>query len=82
MAASGDGLWDDDFGQKVDLCRRIREILTNYPEGIAVLKELVQNADDAGATTIRFVYDTRNHPTANLAETTLAEFQTPAMCVV
>lgn len=81
MAASGDGLWDDDFGQKVDLCRRIREILTNYPEGIAVLKELVQNADDAGATTIRFVYDTRNHPTTNLAEQTLAEFQTPAICV-
>eukprot|EP01083_Nonionella_stella_P260996 889260_1 len=76
-----DGLWDDDFGQKVDLCRRIREILTNYPEGIAVLKELVQNADDAGASTIRFVYDTRQHPTDTLAETAFAEFQSPSILV-
>ena len=26
-----------DFGQKVDLCQRIRDVLTNYPEG-ALLK--------------------------------------------
>jgi hypothetical protein len=38
-----------DFGQKVDLTASIRGILRNYPEGTSVLKELVQNADDAGA---------------------------------
>lgn len=32
---------------------RIREILRNYPEGPSVLKELLQNADDAGARTFR-----------------------------
>ena len=37
----------DDFGQKVDLSVRIREILRNYPEGLSILKELIQNADDA-----------------------------------
>jgi hypothetical protein len=37
-----------DFGQKIDLCSRIREILVNYPPGTTVLKEYVQNADDAG----------------------------------
>ena len=31
----------DDFGQKIDLCVRIREIIRAYPEGTAVLKELV-----------------------------------------
>ena len=36
-------LWDD-FGQKVDLTARLREILLNYPEGTSILKELVQNA--------------------------------------
>lgn len=49
--------WDvsaEDFGQKVDLCVRIREILRNYPEGTSILKELLQNADDAGARTVRF----------------------------
>jgi sacsin len=33
---------------------RIREILRNYPEGLSILKELIQNADDAGARTVRF----------------------------
>ena len=33
-----------DFGQKADLCVRIREILRNYPEGSSILKELIQNA--------------------------------------
>lgn len=33
--------WQD-FGQKVDLTARIREILINYPEGTSILKELVQ----------------------------------------
>lgn len=74
-------IWDEDFGQKVDLCRRIREILTNYPEGIAVLKELIQNADDSGATTIRFVYDTRNHPKDNLTGPKLSEFQSNSLLV-
>ena len=46
-----------------------------------MLKELVQNADDAGATTIRFVYDTRKHPTDNLAEDNLAQFQAPSILI-
>ena len=35
--------WSD-FGQKVDLTARLREILLNYPEGTSILKDLVQNA--------------------------------------
>ena len=38
MEPSGFG---DDFGQRVDLCVRIQEIIRAYPEGTAVLKELV-----------------------------------------
>eukprot|EP01084_Bolivina_argentea_P207490 353999_1 len=72
--------WDD-FGQKVDLCRRIREILQNYPAGISVLKELIQNADDANASIIRFVYDTRSHPTTQLSESTLSQFQSPSLLI-
>ena len=34
-----------DFGQKADLCVRIREILRNYPEGSSILKELIQNSN-------------------------------------
>ena len=28
--------------------------MRNYPEGLSILKELIQNADDAGARTVRF----------------------------
>jgi hypothetical protein len=43
--------WED-FGQKVDLTQRIREVLANYPEGTTILKELIQNADDSGASKV------------------------------
>ncbi len=34
-------VWQD-FGQKIDLAVRIRDILHDYPEGTSVLKELIQ----------------------------------------
>ena len=70
-----------DFGQKVDLTASIRNILRNYPEGTAILKELVQNADDAGARSISFTLDCRSHDTVSLANATLAQFQGPALHV-
>ncbi|KAL3825148.1 hypothetical protein ACJIZ3_021177 [Penstemon smallii] len=69
----------EDFGQKVDLTRRIREVLSNYPEGTTVLKELIQNADDAGATTVRLCLDRRTHPTQSLLSDSLAQWQGPAL---
>eukprot|EP01032_Pedospumella_encystans_P002830 gene2830-3324_t len=70
-----------DFGQKVDLTASIRNILRNYPEGTAVLKELVQNADDAGASTVVFYLDYRNHSSAKLADQALEAFQGPSLLV-
>lgn len=69
----------EDFGQKVDLTRRIREVLLNYPEGTTVLKELIQNADDAGATTVRLCLDRRTHGVDSLLSPTLAQWQGPAL---
>ncbi|OQS05175.1 hypothetical protein THRCLA_02648, partial [Thraustotheca clavata] len=71
----------EDFGQKIDLTVRIREILRNYPEGTSVLKEMVQNADDAGATEISFCLDMRTHSSNQLAYTKLATFQGPSLMV-
>ncbi|XP_042037175.1 sacsin isoform X1 [Salvia splendens] len=71
----------EDFGQKVDLTRRIREVLLNYPEGTTVLKELIQNADDAGATTVRLCLDRRTHGVDSLLSPTLAQWQGPALLV-
>lgn len=54
--------WQD-FGQKVSLTSRIRELLLNYPEGTSIFKELLQNADDAKASTVGFCLDHRSHGT-------------------
>lgn len=71
----------EDFGQKVDLTASIRNILRNYPEGTAILKELVQNADDAGAKVVRFCLDHRTHPATSIANPSLAQFQGPSLLV-
>jgi hypothetical protein len=34
-------VWQD-FGQRIDLAVRIRDVLHDYPEGTSVLKELIQ----------------------------------------
>ncbi|TKY69100.1 Sacsin protein [Spatholobus suberectus] len=69
----------EDFGQTVDLTRRIREVLLNYPEGTTVLKELIQNADDAGATTVSLCLDLRAHGGDSLLSESLAQWQGPAL---
>ncbi|CAN8264910.1 unnamed protein product [Cochlearia groenlandica] len=74
-----DSLLLEDFGQKVDLTRRIREVLLNYPEGTTVLKELIQNADDAGATRVRLCLDRRVHGSGSLLSESLAQWQGPSL---
>jgi sacsin len=69
------------YSQKVDLTVRIREILSHYPPGISVLKEFVQNADDAGARVLRMCVDKRQHSTKTLPSNTLAPFQGPCLLV-
>ena len=67
-----------DFGQKVDVCRRIKEVLKNYEEG-SLLKEMVQNADDAGASVFDVLLDLRTHGSSELALPGTAAFQGPAL---
>ena len=70
-----------EFGQRVSLVARLRECLANYPED-GLLKEMVQNADDAQATVFRVMFDKRNHPKrpSKLLLGGLASFQGPAIC--
>ncbi|XP_064409121.1 sacsin-like, partial [Latimeria chalumnae] len=57
----------------------LKEILRRYPDGGQILKELIQNADDAEAREVVFVYDERNYGTQSLWVEDLDKFQGPAL---
>ena len=74
--------YGESFGQHEELTVRLSGILDGYPiEGI--LKELLQNADDARASEIHFIHDTRSLRCKKVAieDETCNEIQGPALCV-
>ncbi len=48
-------------GQSEPITQRIKNILKEYDEESDIFKELIQNAEDAGATTCKFLLDFRKH---------------------
>ena len=61
------------------ITRRLSNILKQYKEGVSVLKELIQNADDAGATKVRFLVDWRQGPKQKLLSPNMEHCQGPAL---
>ncbi|KAF4097469.1 hypothetical protein G5714_021477 [Onychostoma macrolepis] len=57
----------------------LKEILRRYPDGGQILKELIQNADDAGASTVVFIHDERHYGTQSLWTEELGKYQGPAL---
>ncbi len=73
--------YGESFGQQEDLTDRLKGILEGYPDD-GILKELVQNADDAQASEIHFIHDTRTLGSENVAtDEASEEIQGPALCV-
>ena len=68
-------------GPHQSITGRIKEALEDYDQDIDVFKEMIQNAEDAGATEIKFVIDWRNHPTENLLTREMEAWQGPALFV-
>ena len=66
-------------GQHEDLTQRIRHIVEEYGTNIDIFKELIQNADDAGATEVKFLIDWREHPRTSLFSDELKKWQGPAL---
>jgi sacsin len=56
---------------------QLRKILDQYSDDTQILKELIQNAEDAGATEVKFLYDKRQYGTdvRYLHHPKLANFQ-------
>ncbi|XP_055956520.1 sacsin [Patella vulgata] len=70
-----------EFGQHEDLTNRIKRILEGYPCDESILKEMLQNADDAGATEVIFIKDFRQLETNSLPDDKLSQTQGPALCI-
>lgn len=71
-------------GQKEKLTSRISNLIRSYPKGVGIIKEFVQNADDAGARTVSVVMDWRSHPIASVppgAKDTFRELLGPALLI-
>ena len=66
-------------GQKEPVTRRIKRIVDDYATRSDIFKELLQNADDARATEVKFLIDWREHPTNSLFTDELAKWQGPAL---
>ena len=70
-----------EFGQNEPLTQRIKNILNEYPFDVTVLKELLQNADDAKATKMYVILDMRQHGTKSLPSDNWKDLQGPALLV-
>ncbi|PWA31407.1 hypothetical protein CCH79_00002928 [Gambusia affinis] len=57
----------------------LKDILRRYPDGGQILKELIQNADDACATEVIFIHDERSYGTESLWNANLGQYQGPAL---
>lgn len=69
------------FGQTEKLTTRIRGLIHDYPEGLGIIKELLQNADDAGARVVRIVVDWNTYESSRLPGVSAAKLQGPSLLV-
>src|SRR4051812_42493845 len=67
------------FVRVPSLTAQIHRLIHDYPEGIGIIKELAQNADDAGARLLRVVIDGRCHRGDGLPSPKMASLQGPAL---
>lgn len=69
------------FGQREPLTVRLRGLIRNYPKGLGILKEFIQNADDAGASYAKVILDLRTYASEHLPSAAMAALNGPALIV-
>ncbi|KIK66157.1 hypothetical protein GYMLUDRAFT_219036 [Collybiopsis luxurians FD-317 M1] len=67
--------------ERVDMASAISGILDSYP-GNSILREILQNSDDAGATKQTFILDCRQHGDQSVIENVLKRTQGPSLLAV
>ncbi|MGD1699196.1 sacsin N-terminal ATP-binding-like domain-containing protein [Dapis sp. BLCC M229] len=81
MASNPEKIGGKSFYQSEPLIARLRGIIRDYPEGVGILKELIQNADDAKATKVEIILDWRRHQFKNLPDNRMEKLIGPAILV-
>lgn len=71
----------EDFYQTEPLVCRLRRLVDSYRSDTGIFNELLQNADDAGATEIVFIMDYDTYPNENVFDERFRPLQGPALCV-
>ena len=71
----------EDAGQHEPLITRLSNILKEYKDGLTIIKEMIQNADDAEATEVNILYDARQHTTEKLLFKGMGDSHGPALVV-
>lgn len=67
------------FGQHEALTTRLKHILEMYADGPGILFELVQNAEDAGASEVTFLLDRTQYGVSSVLSPEMADWQGPAL---
>jgi len=70
-----------EFGQHEPLTTRLHNLVRSYPKGLGILKEFIQNADDAEANEIVFVIDEQGYDVSGLPDSMCWLHTTPALLV-
>lgn len=67
--------------QSEPLTTRLKNLIRDYPEGVGIIKELIQNADDAGATRVEIIFDWRTHSFQRLPDPRMEALMGASMLV-
>ena len=70
-----------DAGQHEPLTTSLKSILKEYKDGLTIIKEMIQNADDAEATEVNVLYDDRSHTKEELLFKGMADSHGPALII-
>lgn len=70
-----------EFAQKSKLTVLLHQLVRSYPTGVGIIHEFIQNADDAGASTVSIVLDERQHAGGLLPSPAMHRLQGPALVV-
>ena len=69
------GAMGREFRPREPYTHRLRKILEEYPDGSQILREILQNSDDAKSTEQVFILDHNTYPSNKLMEPDLVNYK-------